>query len=244
MLLALWTRNPGVHSDLPPSFVWVIFGGFLAFFVLIVWAAARAKRKRREGLEQFALESGFSFSAEADPSIAQELAPLQVSVGMAAAGGARYANILRGSRGGREVVVADRSIGQGKSQNTTTIVAIRFETPLPPFYLCTENFLMHIVEKFGYSDIDLDSAPEFARRYFLHSEKPDEVLALFTTDVTAAFEQLPQDAFLCVQGAGKWLAVFRGSRLTQPAQLRDLVEMAARIADALHRGQEARAKWS
>ncbi len=243
MLLALWTRNPGVHFDLPPSVFWLIFGGFIGFFVLIVWAAARAKRKRREGLEQFALESGFSFTAEADPSIAQELAPLQVSVGMAAAGGARYANILRGSRSGREVVIADRSVGQGKSQNTTTIVAIRFETPLPPFYLCTENFLMHIVEKFGYSDIDLESAPEFSRRYFLHSDKPDEVRSLFTTDVTAAFEQLPQDAFLCVQGAGKWLSVFRAAGLMQPERLRDFVNLAGNVADVLHRGQEAAAKW-
>lgn len=243
MLIAVATRNQGIHFHLPPSVFWLVWAGFLGFFVLIVWAAARAKRKRQEALQQFALESGFSFSPQADPAIAEELAPLQVNVGMAAAGGARYANLLRGSRGGREVVVADRSVGQGKSQNTTTIVAIRFETPLPPFYLCTENFLMHIVEKFGYSDIDLESAPEFSRRYFLHSDKADEVRALFTTDVTAAFEQLPQDAFLCVQGAGKWLSVFRGTGVMQPAKLRDFVDLAGKIADALHRGQEAAARW-
>ncbi len=243
MLIAMWTRGQTAHFHLPPAIFWLIWAGMLGFFVLLVWAAARARRKRREGLEQFAMESGFSFSPEADQAIAEELAPLQVSVGMAAAGGARYANILRGSRGGREVVIADRSVGQGKSQNTTTIVAVRFETPLPPFYLCTENLLMHIVEKFGYSDIDLESAPEFSRRFFLHSDKPDEVKALFTTDVTAAFEQLPQDSPLSVQSGGQWVALFHANRLISPTKLPEVVDTTSRIADALHRGQEAAARW-
>ncbi len=242
MLLALWTRNPGAHSNLPPTVVWLFLAGFIAFFVLIFWAAARAKRKRREGLEQFAMESGFSYSAEADPALAEALAPIKVSV----AGiepRVRYENVLRGSRGGRDVVIADRISGQGKSQSLTTIVAIKLESPLPPFYLCSENFLFHIIEKFGYSDIDLDAAPEFSRRFFLHSNQPDQVRALFTTDVTLEFEQLPQDAFLCVQSGGRWLALYRGNRLAPPAQLRDAVDAAAKLAEALHRGQEASAKW-
>lgn len=243
MLIAFWARNSGVHYNPPPQVFWLVWGGFLGFFILLIWAAARAKRKRREALEQFALESGFAFSAEADAAIAEELAPIQASVGMAAMGAARYANILRGSREGREVVIADRSVGQGKSQSTTTVIATKFETPLAPFSLCTENFLMHVVEKFGYKDIDLESAPEFSQRFFLHSDKPDEVRALFTSDVTAAFEQLPQDAFLCVQAGGNWLTVYRGARLTQPDQLRGLVDMAGKIADALHRGQQAGVKW-
>ena len=242
MLIAIWARQTA-HFNLPPAMFWLIWAGMLGFFVLLVWAAARARRQRREALEQFALESGFSFSPEADAAIAEELAPIQANVGMAAMGPARYANILRGSRGGRAVVIADRSVGQGKSQSTTTVIATKFEAALPPFNLCTENFVMHIVEKFGYKDIDFESAPEFSRRYFLHSEKPDEVRALFTTDVTAAFEQLPQDAFLCVQGGGNWLTVYRGARLAPPAQLRELVDMAGNIADALHRGQETAARW-
>lgn len=242
MLLALWTRNPGAHSDLPPTVVWLIVAGFIAFFVLIFWAAARAKRKRREGLEQFALESGFSFSAEADPSIAQELAPLNMTVATVSPR-VRYENVLRGSRGGREVVIVDRIAGQGKSQSMNQLVATKFETPLPPFYVCAENFLFHILEKFGYSDIDLESAPEFSRRFFLHSDKPEEVRPIFTPDVTLVFEQLPQDSALCVQSGGRWLAVYRLNRPTSPAQLRDLVGTAEKIADALHRGQEAAAKW-
>jgi hypothetical protein len=241
MLIAAWTRNPGTHFDLPPSMFWLIWVGFIGFFVLIVWAAARAKRKRREALEQFALESGFSFSAEADTTIAEELAPIQLS--MVAASRVRYENVLRGSRGGREVVIADRIAGQGKSQSVSTIVATRFETPLPRFYLCAENFLLHIAEKLGYCDIDLDYAPEFSQRFFLHSDQPDEVKALFTTDVTSVFEQLPTDSTLSVQSGGQWVAVYRASRLASPEQLREMVDSAGRIADALHRGQEASAKW-
>ena len=242
MPIATWTRNPAVHFNLPPTFFWLIWGGILALFVLMVWAAARARQKRREALEQFGLESGFSFSAEADATIAEELAPVQLSLaGMA--GRVGYRNILRGSRGGRQVVIADRVSGQGKSQTVTTLVATKFETPLPSFYLCAENFLLHIVEKLGYRDIDLEYAPEFSKRFFLHSDQPDEVKALFTTDVTSVFEQLPPNSALCVQSGGQWVAVYRASRLASPEQLREMVDSAAGIADALHRGQETAAKW-
>lgn len=187
------------------------------------------------------MQSGFAFSAEADPSLAEELSEVQVAFGTAAPR-VSYENVLRGSRQGREIIIADRTSGQGKSQSQSTIVVIRFETPLPPFYLCAENFLFHLLEKFGFSDIDLESAPEFSRRFFLHSNKPEEVRALFNADVTLAFEQLPQDAGLYVQGEGRWLAVYRGMRLTPPEQLSELVDTAVRLADALHRGQAA-GKW-
>ncbi|HVP43649.1 MAG TPA: hypothetical protein VMS96_09455 [Terriglobales bacterium] len=242
MLLAAWMLYSRTQAGPPPLLLLAVVGGAVCVFALILWSVARARRKRREALEQFAMESGFAFSAEADPSVAQELSEVQFTLGMATPR-VSYENVLRGSRQGREVIIADRTTGQGKSQSQSTVVAIRFETPLPPFYLCAENFLFHILEKIGFSDIDLEAAPEFSRRFFLHSDKPEEVRALFTADVTLAFEQLPQDAGLCVQGAGRWLAVYRGMRLTPPDQLREVLETAVRIAEALHRGQTAGAKW-
>jgi len=227
---------------MPPATAGMIVAAFVGFFVLVLWLAARARRKRREGLEQFAMESGFAFSPDADPSIVQELAATQQTI-PGTRGRVRYSNVLRGSRGGREVIIADRTTGQGKSQSQTTIVAVKLESALPPFYVCAENFLFHLIEKFGFRDIDIEWAPEFSRRYFLHSTKPDEVRALFTPDVTAVFEQLPQDATLYVQGAERWVAVYRGMRLTPPEQLREILDTAARIAEGLHRGQEAKAKW-
>lgn len=238
MLLALWTRQ----STLPPKVGFLVVAGFVAFFVLVIWAAARAKRKRREELEQFALESGFAYSPEADPGTTAQLAELKMSpVGVETR--VRYENVLRGSRGGREVVMADRTTGGGKSQSTSTIVATRFSSPLPAFYLCAENVLFRIIEKLGFSDIDIESAPEFSRRYFLHGEKPDEVRALFSRDVTLMLEQLPNDATLMVMGSGPWLVVSKMNQLIPVQQLRELVETATRISEALQRGQTADTKW-
>lgn len=237
--LAILARK---QVQMAPTTAALIVGGFVGFFVLVIWLAARAQRKRREAFEQFAMESGFAFSAEADPSVEQELAATQQTV-TGTSGRVRYSNVLRGSRGGRDVIIADRTTGQGKSQSQATIVAIKLDSTLPPFYVCAENFLFHLIEKLGFSDIDIAWAPEFSRRFFLHSNKPEEVRALFTPDVTAAFEQLPEDASLYVQGAERWLAVYRGMRLTPVEQLREVLDIAARIADALHRGQEAGAKW-
>ncbi len=237
--LAILARK---QAQMPPTTAALIVIAFIAFFVLVIVLAARAQRKRREALERFAMESGFAFTPEADPSVAQELAPTEQTI-TGTSGRIRYSNVLRGSRGGREVILADRTTGQGKSQSHATIVAVRLESALPPFYVCAENFLFHLIEKLGFSDIDIEGAPEFSRRYFLHSNKPEEVRALFTPDVTAVFEQLPQDAGLYVQGAERWVTVYRGMRVSPVEQLRDLLDIATRIADALHRGQEASAKW-
>lgn len=228
--------------QMAPSTAGLIVAGFVAFFVVVIWLAARAQRKRREAFERFAMESGFAFTPEADPSVAQELAPTEQTI-TGTSSRVRYSNVLRGSRGGREVIIADRTSGQGKSQSQATVVALKLESAVPPFYVCAENLLFHLIEKLGFSDIDIEWAPEFSRRFFLHSNKPEEVRALFTPDVTAAFEQLPQDAGLYVQGAERWVAVYRGMRLTPAEQLREVLEIATRIADALHRGQEAGAKW-
>ncbi len=238
MLLAFWTR----HSTLPPTVGFLVVAGFIAFFVLVLWAAARQTRKRREALEQFAMESGFAFSAEADPGVADELADLRMApAGMEAR--VRYANVLRGSRGGREVIIADRTVGSGKSQSTNMIVATRLSAPLPTFYLCAENILVRLIEKLGFADIDMEGAPEFSRRFFLHGEKPDEVRALFTADVTLVFEGLPNDPMLVVTGSGRWLVISRMGQVVPGPKLRELLDTAGRIAEALQRSQTADAKW-
>jgi hypothetical protein len=229
-----------VHFDLPPavfSFLWV---GLLAFMVLIVYAAVRARRKRRQALEQFAMESGFLFSETPDPGAAEELAQVHVSgpqTGLASR--PRFSNVLRGSAAGTEAIICDRTVGSGKSQSTSTIIAFKVPRPVPEFMLCHETMLWRLADKLGYSDIDLDGAPDFSRRFFLHGKDQAAVRALFTPDVTQAFEQLAPTAELYVCGAGSWLVFYRPGRLILVPEYREILQQAEMLVNAFRRAQSS-----
>ena len=70
----------------------------------------------------------------------------------------------------------------------------------------------HRAEKLGYADIDIDGAPDFSRRFFLHGQDQAAVRALFKPEVTQAFEQLDAKTQWSVSGSGQWL-VFSPARL-------------------------------
>jgi hypothetical protein len=232
-VLATTPRKTPVEF-LPP---WLIFAVIAVFAVVIVYVAARQRRLRREGLAQFALESGFLFSEEPDAATAEELGHIHIAPAAFEERG-RYSNVLRGSAGGIDAIVADRTVGGGKSQSTSTIVAFKNSTPIPAFMLCGENVLWHIAEKLGYSDIDIDGAPDFSRRFFLHGPDPAAIRDLFKPEVTQAFEQIDPDKPPYVSASGPWLIIYYPGRIIAPAELRDFLQKAASIAGAFRRAQE------
>lgn len=218
---------------LPP---WAPFAVFLALGVLVAVLAARQQRKRREGLAQFALESGFLFAEEPDSATAAELAQTEIKTANFQRR-VRFRNLLRGSTGGLDTIIADRTVGAGKNQSTSTIVAYKFGTPFPAFMLCGENVLWHIAEKLGYSDIDIDGAPDFSQRFFLHGEDQNAIRALFRPEVTQAFSQMQKDKAPNVNAAGPWLIMHRPNRIVAPKDLRDLLQEVQPIAEAFRRVQ-------
>ncbi|MBZ5629776.1 MAG: hypothetical protein LAO06_13015 [Acidobacteriia bacterium] len=225
-----------LHSTIPPSWFWAIWLGFLGLVVLMLYAKAREARKRREELEQFGMERGLLFSEKPDDALAEKLAPIQLAMARLDYR-PRYRNILQGSAGGGEVIVADRTVGSGKSQSTSTVIAFKFATPFPSFMLCPENALWRLADKVGYSDIDFEGAPDFSRRFFLHGRDPAAVRALFKPEVTQAFEQLDSKSNCYVSGSGPWLVVYRSGRLIPVQELRDFLQQAESLANAFRRTQ-------
>ena len=209
-----------------------------AVVLLILYGAARRRRKRREGLAQFALENGFTLSERPDPAAAEELA--QIHVGPAAfEGRARYSNAMRGSVGGLDTIIADRTVGSGKSSSTATIVAFKFSAPFPAFMLCGENVLWHIAEKLGFADVDIDGAPDFSRRFFLHGQDQAAIRALFKPEITQAFEQIDKHRPSYVSASGQWLVTYYPGRQIDPAKLREFLQQAQVLAEAFRRAQTA-----
>ena len=225
-----------IHFNLPKSVFGIIWFGLLALFVLILYAAFQAKKKRRAALEQFAMEMGFLFSERLDDALAARLAEIHFNVAQLESS-ARYSNVLQGSAAGGEVIIADRSVGRGNSTSTTTIFAFNFKTPLPEFQLSPENVLWRLVEKLGYSDIDIDGAPDFSRRFFLHGKDEATVRALFKPVITQVFEQLDPRNNFYINASGSWLVLTRQGRTIRPEQYREILQQAEPIASAFRHAQ-------
>ncbi len=238
MMAVNTSKTTPIHFNLPPWLFWMAWTGFLALIVLMLYAKARQVRQRRAALEQFAMENGFQFSDKPDEGSTAQLAQIHVA-GAQMGGAARFSNLLRGSAAGVETIIADRTIGSGKNQSTSTIVAFNHGKPLPDFMLCRENIFWRVVEKFGYSDIDFDGAPDFSRRFFLHGKDAAAVRTLFKPEVTQAFEQLDEKMIFCVSSSGPWLVFYRMGRLISPSELRDFLQQAELLVNAFRRAQSS-----
>jgi hypothetical protein len=234
-MLPAWAPAP-LKMNLTPTGFLTIWLGALALLLAIVWAAAREKRKRREALEQLGMETGFLFSAKPDEMLQEKLAEISTP-GPQPGRRSRFSNVLQGTAAGVEAMIADRTVGAGKSQQTSTVAAFNLATPLPEFMLVPENLLWRVAEKFGYSDIDIDGAPDFSRRFFLHGKDEAALRALFKPVVTEAFEQLDAKANLYVSGSGQWLVVYRPGRTIPAAEIREFLQKAETVASAIRKAQ-------
>ncbi len=234
--MACALKTQPIHFNISREAFWVAWIGFLTLFVLMLWAASQAKKKRRAALEQFAMETGFVFNERPDDALAARLAEIHINVAHMEST-VRYSNVLQGTAAGCEAIIAERSVGRGNNRSTTTLFAFNCKTPLPQFQLCPENVLWHLVEKFGYSDIDLDGAPEFSRRFFLHGKDEAAVRALFTPQITQVFEQLDPKNNFYINSSGSWLVLTRQGRPIRPEQYREILQQAEPIASAFRRTQ-------
>jgi hypothetical protein len=230
-LLACALAPRQIHFNIPPWLFWTIFLGILGLFVLMLWAKARELRQRREDLEQFGMEMGFTFCEKPDEALAQKLAQIRLS-GARMDFPSKCSNVLQGRAGGGEVVIADRSSSSDDSSSTATIAAFNFETALPGFSLFPENRVWRVLEKVGYTDIRLEGAPEFSRRFFLHGENEAEVRALFKPAVTQAFEALDPKTHLFVSASGPWLVFYRPTGVVPVNKLRELLQQVEPLANA------------
>lgn len=238
MLLALVRTPQKGHLVIPPWLFWTIWLGFLGLVLLMLYAKSLQTKKRREGLEQFGMENGFLFSEKPNDELAAHLAEIHFNVAQLEYN-PRYGNALQGSAGGGDAVIADRIVGAGKNRTITTIVAFNMKTPLPTFMVCGENLLWRLADKVGYSDIDIEGAPDFSKRFFLHGKDEAAVRALFKPEVTQAFEQLDSKVHFYVSGSGPWLAVYRPGRLIPVQELRGFLQPAESLANAFRRARSS-----
>ncbi|MFB3814680.1 MAG: hypothetical protein ACE14L_11270 [Terriglobales bacterium] len=201
----------------------------IAVIVLAI-VAFRSERRRRQQLAQLATEMGFTYSELPETDLAHEL-PRVPLAGLQVDADPEFRNVMRGSAAGCEVIIADRvitrGVGRSRGRSVSTVAAFKLAADFPPFILAPENFVWRAVEKLaGMADIDIEGAPEFSRRFFLHGQDETAVRAVFTPAVVQACEQLDGKSGLCVIAAGRWLLVSRPGDQVAAVKVRDFLEQA------------------
>jgi hypothetical protein len=235
-VLIQFARPQQIHFNISPAVFRALWIGFAALIVLMLYSRIRQLKQRTGGLRQLAMQSGYEFFEKPDAALDAELAAIQIQ--QPRIGSQRFQNVLRGSYGGHESILADLTFGQQKQRSYASIMSFKFPDTFPSFYLCPESTLWKLTEKLGNKDIDFDDAPEFSRKFFLHGKDEAAIRQFFKRDLTLAFESgVSGEYFVCT--SGRWLTVYRPNRLLPVAQVLELKQKAEAVVEAFRKARPA-----
>ncbi len=172
---------------MPPALIFFI--GLILVISVGVIVALKKERERTEALRRVAETAGLTFEPKGDLAVVRS----QGDVQLFARGHSRsVTNLMTGQLGGQQLTVFDYryTIGAGKGRHSTTqtvVVLPSAKRSLPDLQMAPENPLIRIAEAFGYQDIDIESAPEFSRRYILRGADEAAIRAALYPGATSYF---------------------------------------------------------
>lgn len=193
---------------------------------VVVWQAA--ERRRREGLEHFALTRGLKFDV-ARRGGEQALAP---SIALFAKGHSRrWGYTLAGTRNGTPYTAFEYAwtTGGGQHSHRHRVHGVLWEQngdAFPVFVLEPEDFFARVGHLFGVQDIDFDDAPEFSRLYALKGTDEPAVRRLFTPGLRTT---LAAESGQYVAGGGRYLFWYAKGRLPNVERLDEWIERGDRV---------------
>ena len=101
---------------------------------------------------------------------------------------------------------------------------------LPDLQMAPENPLYKIAEAFGYQDIDIESCPEFSRRYILKGTDEEAIRAALYPKATSYFAE---HEGWTVEARSGTIAIYRANSRPKPDDFRMFVEEACTAARTL-----------
>lgn len=206
---------------MPPALIFVLaLVLFMAVVLVVVW---RKERARTEALKQVAETAGLLFQPEGDVAALRALGDVQL---FDRGHSKRVTNLMTGRVGDDHLAVFDYqyTTGSGKNKNTTsqTVVLLPSAKPsLPDLQMAPENPLNRLAEAFGFQDIDIDSSPEFSRRYLVRGADEAAIRAALYPRATSYFADHQGWTIEAKSGS---LAVYRAGRRPKAEDLRTFVE--------------------
>jgi hypothetical protein len=197
--------------------------------VVVVVVAWRKERARTETLKRVAETAGLLFQAKGDLAAVRSLGNVQL---FDRGHSKEVFNLMTGRIGDDHVAVFDYrfTTGSGKNKNTTcqTVVLLPSAKPsLPDLQMAPENPLYRLIEAFGYQDIDIDSSPEFSRRYVVRGADEAAIRAALSARATSYFAA--HEGWTVEVRSGS-VAIYRNQRRPQPDALRAFIEEACTAA--------------
>lgn len=122
------------------------------------------------------------------------------------------------------------AIGSGKSRATrlqTVVLTSAANRSLPDLQMTPENPLHRLAEVLGYQDIDIDSSPEFSRRYVVRGSNEAAIRAALYPRATSYFGA---HGGWTVEARSGMLAIYRDQRRPKPDDFRAFIEEAREVA--------------
>ena len=200
----------------------LMIGGFLMLFVVIVAYSYYAAQKRAEAMRAIAERMGFEYQEKAG-SLRNNYAHFNL---FSRGHSQRVINYLRGEKNEVEVSVADYhyTTGSGKSSthHAQTICIIKDPSlDLPNFFVRRENkFFDYLGKLFGGQDINFNEDEKFSSAFVLQSKSEAETRNLFNhRDAFGKFSGTNAQ----IEGQGDSLVVHKGT-IAKPEELPNLLK--------------------
>jgi len=205
---------------------------FVLLIVVFVVVSRRKERERTEALRRVAETAGLAFEPKADIAAVRLLGDVQL---FARGHSKQVTNLMRGRLGDQQVAVFDYryTIGSGKSQRTdmqTVVLLPSAKNFLPDLQMVPENPLSRLWESFGYQDIDIESSPEFSRRYIVRGADEAAIRAALYPGATSYFAE--HEGWTVEVQSGT-VGIYRGDNRPKPDDMRTFIDEACAAARSL-----------
>jgi hypothetical protein len=218
------------ENGMPPVLYFVL--GLFVLIIVVVIVSWRQERERTEALRAVAATAGLGFEPKADIAKVRSLGDVQLFARGHSKG---VTNLMTGRLGDQQVAVFDYqyTIGSGKAKHTTmqTVVLLPSAKPsLPDLQMAPENPLTRLAEAFGYQDIDIESSPEFSRRYLVRGPDQAAIRAALYPGATSYFSE---HEGWSVEAQSGTVGIYRNDSRPKPADMRMFIEEACAAARSL-----------
>ena len=211
-----------------------LFFLFLIFLVigLVIYLVARAaqEQQRMEQLRTVAGRMGFSFSAQADPGLWDQVEGFRLfSQGRSR----RIHNVMRRKIHDIDATIFDYryTTQSGKHSHTHYRSVVLFETgrlDLPRFTLRPKHFFHRIANALGWQDIVFEDHPVFSEGYLLQGRDEARIRRIFDEEALLYYAR---HSDLQTEGDGRRLVFYRSGRRVDPHAMEAFLQQGLDILD-------------
>ena len=232
LLVFFFLGNSNLFSE--NYFIWAIVILGVGISVISLVYSAWARRKRREALQQIAIEMGYSFTLEDKEFNAQitTASPLEI---LSKGRNRKAYNLLRGQKRDAQVLLFDYQYTTGNGKNneihrqTLGILSLE-QAELVPFTLRGRGFFDKVAAKFGQEEVQIDAAPEFSKKYLVKGSNEEAVRKVFTPRVVEFFTQQKNLACEVVENQ---VLIYNPGRTVKPEEVRSFLDRAVQLLELM-----------